>query len=117
LNINGGTISLGVLADNGTLTLADGLTLSNGLSMIAPTAGSGTVILSGTGSTWSPASLYVGGSDTAAGGAGTLALSTGATVNVAGAMTVWGSSGSSVTLSNGTPTPPPGHAFAAGCST
>lgn len=76
----------------GALTVSGGTDLSTtGNAYVAYAAGStGTATVTGTGSTWSSSgSLYVGGSDTAAGGAGTLDVLNGAQVTVGGTLKIW----------------------------
>ena len=76
----------------GALTISSGGLVTNvGNASIGTQIGSsGSVAVTDTGSTWNNlADLAVGGSDTAAGGTGSLQIGTGATVSATGSLRVW----------------------------
>jgi len=88
---NSGELFVGYHGD-GTLDITDAGAVSSARCWIAYDSGpAGAVTVSGAGSTWtSNGSLCVGGSYIAAGGAGTLTVQNGGTVNVADTLKVWG---------------------------
>jgi len=78
------------LSGRGTLTISDGGSVSNPSAFIGRYAGGrGTVRVEGEGSTWTSTSLYVGGSNTAGGGVGTVTVSDGGLLEVGGALKLW----------------------------
>ena len=122
LNVQGATIGSGggsggtvnfdgassVLMCSGAMVVADqgvgafdqsagNVTVTGDLSMGASAGGSGTYAM--TGGQVSAANVYLGGSDTIAGGGGTLGVDTGATVNVTDTMKLW--TGGRVDLNGG----------------
>jgi len=78
----------------GSATIVKNVTLGNG------TGGTGSLTVSG-GTLTIEGSLYAGGTSTSAGGAGLVALSS-ADVTIYGALNIWNSSGTTVSLSSGT---------------
>jgi T5SS/PEP-CTERM-associated repeat protein len=85
----------------GTLTISSGGQVSNSNAYVGRNSGStGAVTVDGSGSTWTSSAVYLGGSDTAAGGTGVLNVNTGATVDIANTLKIW--SGGTVNLNGGT---------------
>jgi T5SS/PEP-CTERM-associated repeat protein len=86
---NSGILDVGCYG-NGTLLITHGGSVSNATGYLGPYSGStGTLTVDGSGSTWTNHSLFVGGSNTTAGGAGTLTVQNGGTVNVADMLKIW----------------------------
>ena len=79
------------VGNNGTATLNvnDGGMVSSLSGEIGSGSGTGTVTITGTNSLWDTGSLYVGGSDFAPGGTGTLNVNGGGQVDVGGEFKVW----------------------------
>ena len=107
MTVDGGSFStagnlLVASLGTGTLMIQDGGSVSNTSAFIAEMSGSsGNATVVGPGSTWTSSdSLYVGGNASAIGGAGTLTVSTFATMDVTNTLKVW--SGGTVNLSGGT---------------
>jgi T5SS/PEP-CTERM-associated repeat protein len=91
-----------VLGSSGTgeLTISDGGQLSNGLGVIGNAAsGAGTALVTGAGSTWTNANLGIGGNISTSGGTGSLSVTDGGQVNVAGTVKLW--SNGALTLDGG----------------
>ena len=85
---------------NGAFNQSGGThTISTGLSVGAFSGSLGAVNLSG--GSLGTASVFVGGNSGASGGTGTLIVN-GASLNVSGALKIWNTPGSTVTLSSGT---------------
>jgi T5SS/PEP-CTERM-associated repeat protein len=78
---------------NAALTVSGGAAMYTADAWVAKNAGStASVTLSGDGSLWhSIGSLYIGGSSTLAGGAGTVTVDTGASLDVDGTLELWNS--------------------------
>jgi fibronectin-binding autotransporter adhesin len=98
---NAGGMVVGSLG-TGSLTISAGGHVTNSfLSFVGSDAGSiGSITVTGVGSQWSnDSSLYLGGRDSASGGTGTLTVSDGGNVNVAGALKLWNNG--TVTLDGG----------------
>jgi T5SS/PEP-CTERM-associated repeat protein len=86
---------------SGTLNVSAGGQVSNTVAFLGTNVGStGTVTVGGTGSTWTNnGALYIGGSATAAGGAGSLLVTEGGLVQVVNELKLWPSG--TVTLDGG----------------
>jgi T5SS/PEP-CTERM-associated repeat protein len=102
LSSTSGTFSVGA-AGIGSMQVTSGGTVNSLASQIAASAGStGSATVSGGGSTWNASSLAIGGTLGVNGGAGTLTVEAGGTVNVTGATEIRSSAGSSLTIDGGT---------------
>ncbi len=90
--------------DVASLTLTDGVLSAVDAQIGRSTGATGTVTLTGAGTQWNLSdSLYLGGSNSAAGGTGTLTVNAGTSVFVAGTLTLW-SPAASLNLNGGTVT-------------
>jgi fibronectin-binding autotransporter adhesin len=89
---------------NGAATVdLTGGTLSTVTTRIANAAGStGSVLVTGASSTWNTSTLAIGGALSLNGGAGTVVIEAGGTVNVSGATEIRSSAGSALTIDGGT---------------
>lgn len=93
------SVVIGEFGGAPTLTVTNG-TLSSVNAFIAPGALSKGTVVAGTGGTWnSSGSVYVGGSDSAAGGTGRLTAGSGGQINVTGTLKAW--AGGTVELNDG----------------
>ncbi len=99
----GGSMSLAgsMTVDHGSLNLAPGATITSGVSYIAKTTGSSaSAVVSGSGVNWTtPGGLYIGGSDTASGGIGSVTVNSSGSLNVGGTLKLWNQG--TLTLGNG----------------
>ena len=90
--------------DVASLTLTDGVLSAVDAQIGRSRGATGTVTLTGAGTQWNLSdSLYLGGSNAAAGGTGTLTVNAGTNVFVAGTLTLW-SPAASLNLNGGTVT-------------
>jgi fibronectin-binding autotransporter adhesin len=88
---------------SGELLVASGGTLNTQTSRIALALNStGSAIVTGQGATWNAAALAIGGGIGANGGAGTLQITAGGTVNVSGNAELRSTAGASLTIDGGT---------------
>ncbi len=85
---NSGSLSIGFFG-TGSLDITDGADVSSSIGYIGVSSGSGTVTVDGAGSTWTNSSLYIGGSDTAAGGTGSLTVQNEGKVDATGILKIW----------------------------
>ena len=87
---NDGTMTLGQ-SGNATVNVQNGGRLiSDGNAFLGKNAGSGTVVVTGTGSTWeSKHNVYAGGSNNAKGGSGSLTVGDGGAVTVTDMLKLW----------------------------
>mgnify|MGYP000333166257 CR=1 FL=1 len=104
VNLSKDTPAAGLRVQNATVTLGLGgfnLPLAGEIRIAESAGQTAGLLTSGTG-TISASAVYVGGTPTAAGGAGTLSIYTGATLNVAGKLKVWNTTDTAVNLLGGT---------------
>jgi hypothetical protein len=104
MNVSGGgNVNVGAMTNNGSLSISAGGIVSSTLTLVGGNASSsGGATLSGAGATWNTTSLSIGGNNSAAGGVGVVTINPNATANVGGNLTVWGTSGTSLTVAGGT---------------
>lgn len=104
-NSNAATPSLAIAEFQGVagLTVSGGGTLLTVNTLIAGTSGgTGTLTVSGAGTTWNNSGgVFIGGTSTAAGGTGSLTVQSGAAAAITGPTTLWQSS-SAMTINAGT---------------
>lgn len=104
-NASTATPSLSIAEFQGiaALTVSGGGALQSAHTILAGTAGgSGTLTVTGAGTTWTNSGhVFVGGTSAAAGGTGTLNVTAGASASVGGTLTLWNTP-SAVTVNAGT---------------
>jgi hypothetical protein len=101
---NTGNLTVGAVASTtGHLNIqSGGIVSTTGALAVAPVATSVGTVTIGAGTLSTTGDASIGGTSSAAGGAGSLAVNSGGTMNVGGNFRVWGTAGTGATVAGGT---------------